>query len=97
MSDTIPMPRTDLQALFDLAVNSMDFGSGFFGTDEVVLLRRIALHLGVDPMKATPNEFHANYPHVSNQCSWRCRDRAAQHLSPEEYAEYVQSLIEEAS
>lgn len=57
------IPTEDLRALFDIAVNSMDFGSGFLDTDEVKLLRAIAVLVGVDPRKATPHEFTSQFPH----------------------------------
>jgi hypothetical protein len=53
----------DLKALFDVAVNSMDFGSGFLDTDEVNMLRRVAVVIGVDPMAGTPPEFSKRIPH----------------------------------
>jgi len=59
----ITVPREDLQILFDTAVGSMDFGSGFLDHEEVDCLRRIAVLLGVDPQDATPKEFQSSYPH----------------------------------
>lgn len=53
----------DLKALFDVAVNSMDFGSGFLDTDEVNVLRRVAVVIGVDPMVGTPMDFRKRIAH----------------------------------
>jgi hypothetical protein len=51
------------QRVFDALVSSMDFGSGFLETDDVVALRELATAIGVDPNKGTPSEFAAQYPH----------------------------------
>jgi hypothetical protein len=61
--DASELKHEDVQALFDIATGSMDFGSGFLDTDEVDALRRVAVHLGVDPMVATPRNFAGQYPH----------------------------------
>lgn len=50
-----------LRALFDVAVSSMDFGSGFLDDEEVAQLRQAAKVLGVDPMEATPQNFWCKY------------------------------------
>jgi hypothetical protein len=50
-----------LRALFDIAVSSMDFGSGFLDDEEVARLREVAELLGVDPMAATPENFRCKY------------------------------------
>lgn len=61
--ETTTLPTEDLRDIFDIAVGSMDFGSGFLDTDCVEALRRIAVALGVDPMTATPSGFATQYPH----------------------------------
>lgn len=58
---TIPTER--LRALFDMAVGSLNFSSGWLDSDEVEHLRGTAVLLGVDPLKGTPSEFVAQYPH----------------------------------
>lgn len=50
-----------LQKVFDAAVYSMDFSSGFLDNDEVEALRKCAVVLGVDPRIATPRNFLATY------------------------------------
>lgn len=50
-----------LQKVFDTAVNSMNFGSGFLDDEEVEALRECALALGVDPMNGTPDNFKPKY------------------------------------
>ncbi len=50
-----------LRALFDVAVSSMDFGSGFLDDEEVAGLRQAAAVLGVDPAEATPRNFRCKY------------------------------------
>lgn len=49
------------RAVFDIAVGSMDFGSGFLDDEEVQMLRAAAVDLGVDPMEATPSDFKSKY------------------------------------
>jgi hypothetical protein len=51
------------QRLFDALITSMDFGSGFLETEDVEALRALAVSIGVDPEKGTPDEFIAQYPH----------------------------------
>jgi hypothetical protein len=55
--------RKDLQAIFDIAVQGEGMFSGWWGTEEVVAARKIAVLLGVDPIIATPRNFARNYPH----------------------------------
>lgn len=57
------VPTEDLRALFDVAVGSLNFTSGFLDTEEVETLRRIAVLIGADPMEGTPNNFASQYPH----------------------------------
>lgn len=57
MPDVIEIERGDLQRVFDTAVHSLDFSSGFLDHDEVIALRRTARLLGVDPDVATPTNF----------------------------------------
>ena len=64
MTDTFTLPADDLRAVFDIAVGSMDFGSGFLDDAEVETLRRVAGVIGVDPMEATPSMFASKYPHA---------------------------------
>lgn len=61
----VVIAEEDLKTIFDLAVNSLDFGSGFWDQPEVDVARRLAEILGLDPFGvATPREMKANYPHV---------------------------------
>lgn len=62
-TDTTTIPTEHLRAVFDIAVHSLDFGSGFLDTDEVNHLRAVAESLGVDPLEGTPREFKSTYPH----------------------------------
>lgn len=63
VDDPITISREDAQRLFDLATDSPLICSGSFETDDVVVLRRLAGLIGVDPNVATPDEFAAQYPH----------------------------------
>ena len=59
----IEIERETLQVIFDLAVNSLDFGSGFWDSDETIVARKVARLLGVDPMLATPSAFRSHFSH----------------------------------
>lgn len=59
----ILLPLDQIRMLYDLAVGSMDFGSGFMDDEEVDLLRTFAERLSLDPMAATPSTFRRKYPH----------------------------------
>jgi hypothetical protein len=50
-----------LQTVFDVAVQSIDFASGFLADEEVEGLRSIARLLGIDEDVATPNSFKCKY------------------------------------
>lgn len=52
--------RETLQVVFDTAVHSLDFSSGFLDHDEVIALRATARLLGVDPEAATPINFRGS-------------------------------------
>ncbi len=61
--ETVTVPRAALQVLFDTAVSSMDFGSGFWDTENTAAAREVAVLLGVNPVLATPaNHRAAWYP-----------------------------------
>lgn len=90
MSDEhFTVPAEDLRALFDMAVGSMNFGSGFLDSDEVDVLRRVAVLIGVDPMEATPTEFALRIAHPFVE-DWRggpckrCRRSFDQHPAADE-------------
>ncbi len=66
-----------LRIVFDIAVNSMDFGSGFLDDEEVTVLREVAGILGVDPDVATPRTFKCRYsgshdatPYMATRFRW---------------------------
>lgn len=61
MADLVSIDHTQLQILFDIAVGSLDFGSGFLDEEEVEALRDVALLLDVDPDKATPRNRKCKY------------------------------------
>ena len=62
-AELVMLPKAAVQALLDIAVSSMDFGSGFWEQDETDAARYIAKQLGVDPLEATPPDMRKNYPH----------------------------------
>lgn len=55
------IPDDVARAVFDIAVHSMDFSSGFLSSEEVTQLRAYAEIIGVDPMEATPHEHKPKY------------------------------------
>lgn len=57
------VPAELLRNLFDLAVGSMDFGSGFFSTEDTHTTRTVAVMLGLDPMVGTPINHAKDYAH----------------------------------
>lgn len=59
--------RELLRAVFDIAVGSMDFGSGFLDDDEVTALRSVAERLGVNPMEGTPENYRKRIVHEFEQ------------------------------
>lgn len=59
----IEISKETLSQVFDIVVNSLDFGSGFLEDVDVRALRDVAVLLGVDPMVATPSSFRVNFPH----------------------------------
>jgi hypothetical protein len=61
---TIAVELEDAKAVLDIAVGSMDFGSGFLDREEVATLRRLAVQIGVDPIVATPEEWRLQYAHA---------------------------------
>ena len=71
-SKKVLVNRELLQIVFDLVVNSMDFGSGFFDEDDVKATRELATIIGLDPMVGTPENMkcqfgaeHKPYPYGS--------------------------------
>lgn len=63
VSDVAPLTFDDVKHLFDLAVDTPLVCSGSFDTDDVNVLRRVAVFLGTDPNAITPDEFVSQYPH----------------------------------
>jgi hypothetical protein len=76
MSDKITLDLGDARRLFDLAVDTPLLCSGSFETDDVVVLRRLAATIGVDPARATPDEFAAQFPHPFARRSVRAEPMA---------------------
>jgi hypothetical protein len=62
-TSTVALALDDARRLFDLAVDTPLLCSGSFETDDVVVLRRLATTIGVDPALATPDEFVRDFPH----------------------------------
>jgi hypothetical protein len=100
MTDTT-LPTEDLKALFDIATNSLNFGSGFLDKDEIDLLRRVAEVLGVDPMQGTPSNDAKHYPHAFKPhdravfiCGWDCGLPAESDVHGDSGAQIVQAALE---
>lgn len=58
---TVAVPLETALAVFDIAVGSMDFGSGFLDKEETDALRAYAELLGIDPMRGTSYNQKHNY------------------------------------
>lgn len=71
--EMVTLPREALRALFDLVVNSMDFGSGFWEAADTDVARAVAAVLGIDPMEATPYDHRKNYEHTHVPAGWMNR------------------------
>jgi hypothetical protein len=61
--DMIVLKFEEAQRLFDLAIQMDTMCSGYMETDDVELMRALAIRLGVDPKEATPSQFAGKYPH----------------------------------
>ena len=59
--DQVTIRCGDLRALLDLAVGSMDFGSGFLDNEQAEVLRKAAVVLGLDPLTVTPRNLKCVY------------------------------------
>lgn len=57
MPSTVSIEWDVLRVLFDAAVSSLNFGSGFWDIEDVRAARRVAVLLGLDPKAGTPTEF----------------------------------------
>lgn len=60
----VKVPLGLLQGIFDLAVGSMDFGSGFWDDDDVRIGREVAELIGVDPIEGTPEPYRKRIAHT---------------------------------
>lgn len=84
----VTLPAADLRAIFDLAVGSLDFGSGFWDIDDTEAAGRVATALGLDPWAdATPSEFKRVWPHAfkefrPDQCAY-CNKPPAEQIHQE--------------
>lgn len=91
-TDTVAVGRVDLQTLFDLAVGSLDFGSGFWDVDDVEAADRIATALGVDTAssggtyaKRMPHAFKTGpYPNWCGYCGNALTDQRHQERTEEQ-------------
>lgn len=71
------VPRQTLQALLDLAVHSLDFGSGFWDQEDVDVAREVATLLGdVCPNACTPTDMLSKYPTCAGVEAQTARYRA---------------------
>jgi hypothetical protein len=59
----ITLTFEEAQRLFDMAIQMDTMCSGYMETDDVELMRALAVRLGVDPTEATPSQFAGQYPH----------------------------------
>lgn len=78
----IEIELADLQRLYDLATDSPLMCSGSFETDDVRVLRRLALKIGADITAATPDEFVRDFPHAFDPPSYEAERRYHHHGGP---------------
>lgn len=60
----VTLTHEDAQRIFDLALGMDQACSGYMESEDVALMRRLAVAIGVDPAAATPDEFASQYPHA---------------------------------
>jgi hypothetical protein len=65
------IPDDVARTVFDIAVGSLDFGSGFLDNDGVHALRAFARAIGVDEAKATPENFTCVFYPPHEWSDWR--------------------------
>lgn len=63
-AELITIEKRLVQCMFDLAVGSLNFGSGWWDTEDVEAAREVAVTLGVDPQKEVPDLHFDKYGHV---------------------------------
>lgn len=64
-----PMNGHVLQDVYDIAVNSMDFGSGFLSTEEVANLRILGRFIDAEPLHYKCGiRVYPNRPDLSRPC-----------------------------
>ncbi len=61
-TEYVEIERAKLQALLDVAINSMDFGSGFWDQEDANAARWAAEALGLCPNAATPSNILEHFP-----------------------------------
>lgn len=73
----VPVPDLLLRTLLDIAVSSLDFGSGFWDQEDIDAARAVASLLNVCPQAATPGDMRGKYPDCGHlrsrpyEASWR--------------------------
>lgn len=68
---------------FELAIHSMDFGSGFWCDDDVIAMRRLARQLGRDPAEATPSSWSETL--VDGKPKWGAIEIESDHVCQRHY------------
>lgn len=71
--DEVAVRRGDLRAVLDIASSSLDFGSGFLDNEQVEVLRKLAVVIGIDPVMVTPRNFIEQYVCQVKGHTWRSR------------------------
>lgn len=81
MNDEITLPTELVRNVFDIAVESMDFSSGFLEDSDVEVLRDLAVRLGLDPVAGTPVQFYdEGRPVITAVPSQDVQAKAAEYL-----------------
>jgi hypothetical protein len=77
--EMVTLSKDSAQRVFDALAGSMDFGSGFLESEDVLALRELAQVIGVDPSIGTPDEFKKDFPHKFKEATFN-RESLAQRL-----------------
>lgn len=85
--EMVTLTREQLRLIFDLAVGSMDFGSGFWYEEDVMAARAVAKILGVDPGEGTPTNFRSEFNHPLDGPDFRGLCRVC--LEPPDHASHT--------
>jgi hypothetical protein len=71
-----------VQALYDLVINSMDWGSGFLSYEEALPVAKLAELCGFKDIEEAQRYLRASELEKGGLSSWAARDQARQEIPP---------------